>query len=397
VLRWCDLVDVYDNSRPKDCPPKSSAMTQYFVQRGDKVHGPFSEAQLKAGLKAKKLSKSDLFSTDRRGPWRPINFSKQTKPTDVAGDQQPETDILDWLGVDSNTGKNTSLNSSAQQAESLIKTGIITESKTKEIAGSQESGTDILDWLGVESEAENTMLQGSSAPTAVKSIDEQKESTQSEKQAQREQALTDLKKEAKVANVALAKSCFRFLVLSSVFFGYFLIFWYDPYANTATTAIAIFLFLIACADLKKRGTGVLFAETKSNVASVFGCMIIMSPVWLFFAFFVFCMADHFSYVGTEDFTERWGWPTYRAMLAIAVPLSYVGSRAMVRFDEHAYANEDKVNESLKSFYGFLGFLFIMLMIFMIMFGDKKPKVTPTKGIYVTPKGPRPFIGVQIER
>ena len=41
----------------------------YFIQRGAKVHGPFSVGQLRGGLRSDKLSADDLVSGASAGPW----------------------------------------------------------------------------------------------------------------------------------------------------------------------------------------------------------------------------------------------------------------------------------------------------------------------------------------
>jgi TM2 domain-containing membrane protein YozV len=44
-------------------------MSQCFVKRGEKVHGPFSEERLRAGLRSGKLTDLDLISESQEGPW----------------------------------------------------------------------------------------------------------------------------------------------------------------------------------------------------------------------------------------------------------------------------------------------------------------------------------------
>lgn len=72
VLRWSDLFGIGEKSQPKECQPESAVMTEYFVKRGEKTHGPFSVSQLQAGLRSKKLSSKDLTSDNRSGPWSSI-------------------------------------------------------------------------------------------------------------------------------------------------------------------------------------------------------------------------------------------------------------------------------------------------------------------------------------
>ena len=47
-------------------------MSEFFIKRGGKIHGPFSESQIRAGLKSKKLSSEDLISQNRSGPWETV-------------------------------------------------------------------------------------------------------------------------------------------------------------------------------------------------------------------------------------------------------------------------------------------------------------------------------------
>ncbi len=59
---------------------RSLNLTEFLIKRGEKIHGPFSESQISAGLKSKKLSQKDRVSTSRSGPWGPITtHSKKSK------------------------------------------------------------------------------------------------------------------------------------------------------------------------------------------------------------------------------------------------------------------------------------------------------------------------------
>jgi hypothetical protein len=73
VLRWCDLVVVDDTPNLKDYPPESEIMSQHFVKRGEKIHGPFSQSQLQEGQESKKLLADDLISEHREGPWQALD------------------------------------------------------------------------------------------------------------------------------------------------------------------------------------------------------------------------------------------------------------------------------------------------------------------------------------
>ena len=47
-------------------------MPEYFVKRGEKVHGPFSSKQIKSGLKSGKLKATDLVSDSQAGPFQEL-------------------------------------------------------------------------------------------------------------------------------------------------------------------------------------------------------------------------------------------------------------------------------------------------------------------------------------
>lgn len=47
-------------------------MSEYFIKRVDKTHGPFSTEQIKSGLKSDKLKNSDLISEGKDGPWMKV-------------------------------------------------------------------------------------------------------------------------------------------------------------------------------------------------------------------------------------------------------------------------------------------------------------------------------------
>ena len=57
-------------------------MTQYFVKRNEKVNGPFSAAQIKSGVKSKKLTATDVIAASETGPWKPLSdyFRKKAAP-----------------------------------------------------------------------------------------------------------------------------------------------------------------------------------------------------------------------------------------------------------------------------------------------------------------------------
>jgi hypothetical protein len=69
VLHRCDLIPVRVNLCTWTSSEYRKSMSNYFIKRGEKTHGPFSENQLRAGLKSKKLSNEDVLSEDALGPW----------------------------------------------------------------------------------------------------------------------------------------------------------------------------------------------------------------------------------------------------------------------------------------------------------------------------------------
>jgi|GEM_PF-5510108 len=44
----------------------------FFIKRGEKVHGPFSAAQIKSGVKNGEVKASDVISNSKEGPWRNV-------------------------------------------------------------------------------------------------------------------------------------------------------------------------------------------------------------------------------------------------------------------------------------------------------------------------------------
>jgi hypothetical protein len=52
---------------------------KYFISRDSKVSGPFSKQQIRAAIKSKKLSKTDLLGTSANGPWRTVESEAQNK------------------------------------------------------------------------------------------------------------------------------------------------------------------------------------------------------------------------------------------------------------------------------------------------------------------------------
>ena len=73
---------------------------QYFVKRGQKIGGPFSPEQLKAGLDNGQLTLSDSFSSNREGPWKPLDqLAKSTQvpaPSSQHSSEEDEDDEDDF-------------------------------------------------------------------------------------------------------------------------------------------------------------------------------------------------------------------------------------------------------------------------------------------------------------
>jgi hypothetical protein len=52
---------------------------KYFISQDSKVSGPFSKQQIRAAIKSKKLSKTDLLGTSANGPWQTVEDAMGTK------------------------------------------------------------------------------------------------------------------------------------------------------------------------------------------------------------------------------------------------------------------------------------------------------------------------------
>ena len=55
-------------------------MSQYFIKRGEKIHGPFTTEQVKTGLDSGKLTDADLVSESKSGPWQTLTEQLQETP-----------------------------------------------------------------------------------------------------------------------------------------------------------------------------------------------------------------------------------------------------------------------------------------------------------------------------
>lgn len=61
-------------------------MSQYFIKRGEKIHGPFTTKQVKSGLDSGKLTDADLISESKSGPYQTLK-KQFSEPTDVGAEE----------------------------------------------------------------------------------------------------------------------------------------------------------------------------------------------------------------------------------------------------------------------------------------------------------------------
>ena len=52
-------------------------MSEYFIKRGEKIHGPFSTKQVKSELESGKLKDADLISERKDGPWQTVDLLQE--------------------------------------------------------------------------------------------------------------------------------------------------------------------------------------------------------------------------------------------------------------------------------------------------------------------------------
>ena len=62
---------------------------EYFISRDSKVSGPFSKQQVLAGIKSKKLRKTDLVGTSANGPWQTVQDAVGTKTPKASTAKKP--------------------------------------------------------------------------------------------------------------------------------------------------------------------------------------------------------------------------------------------------------------------------------------------------------------------
>ena len=108
MLLWCDLVVVYNNSRTKDCPPNNhyTAMSEFFIKRGEKVQGPLNLTTVKRLADAGKLRESDLIARSKSGVFTEITHYFKLSQTQghsgadsgmpAAGVAPPPPPVAEW-------------------------------------------------------------------------------------------------------------------------------------------------------------------------------------------------------------------------------------------------------------------------------------------------------------
>ena len=69
-------------------------MSQYFIKRGEKIHGPFSTKQVNSGLESGKLKDADLISESKSGPWQTVTeqFQEPAPVVEVISEDLPAGD-----------------------------------------------------------------------------------------------------------------------------------------------------------------------------------------------------------------------------------------------------------------------------------------------------------------
>lgn len=76
-------------------------MKNYYVKRGDKIHGPYTWDQVRKGVESRKLREADLLSESTDGPWFPVVESVEYLGSEEATeDSLRDTDGDDLWGQD---------------------------------------------------------------------------------------------------------------------------------------------------------------------------------------------------------------------------------------------------------------------------------------------------------
>ena len=61
----------------------------YFIIRDEKISGPYTEAQINSGVKSEKLKHTDLISSSKNGPWKPLFIKSDSEDLSASRDEVP--------------------------------------------------------------------------------------------------------------------------------------------------------------------------------------------------------------------------------------------------------------------------------------------------------------------
>lgn len=53
---------------------------EFYIKKKTKIHGPFSDKQIRGGIKSGKLKSDSLISDSSSGPWSTIGEALKTNP-----------------------------------------------------------------------------------------------------------------------------------------------------------------------------------------------------------------------------------------------------------------------------------------------------------------------------
>lgn len=119
---------------------------QYFIKRGEKIHGPFTSSQITTGLQQKKLSGNDLIACKKSGPWE--SLGQRIEPSEKAQKSSLSVDdeVSSWLQSegkgDLDMPQSTDVGESIKQVDSEV------------------AEHEVMDWLADDSQAPNHSRQG---------------------------------------------------------------------------------------------------------------------------------------------------------------------------------------------------------------------------------------------
>ena len=68
---------------------------QFYIKRGDKIGGPYTDAQIKSGVKSGQLTQTDFISRSEDGPWKSLNEVVARQQPTTAEPQDAQTEILE--------------------------------------------------------------------------------------------------------------------------------------------------------------------------------------------------------------------------------------------------------------------------------------------------------------